>query len=254
MTPGHRESALRAAASADLLLVVVAADEPVLRSELDFVLDASERVGSVVFVMNRIDLNPDWDDMRREHRDRIWRAAQDRRAKQDADESNAGDLARQAERLDALGDAAMLPVSARLATRAATRGNTDLADRSGIEQVRELLADLGCAARRAARAQPGAVGRQLRAPPRDDPGDGGDRRNRVGRPHSGSPGGRSRRAQPGAERLCPVAKDGARRWSAAPGHCGSRGGETDRRPRAHLPRPPGRPLCQRAGGDGRDHR
>ena len=146
MTPGHRESALRAASSADLLLVVLAADEPVLRSELDFVLDASERVGSVLFVMNRVDLNPDWDDMRREHRDRIWRAAQDRRAKQNADESNAGDLARQAERLDALGDAAMLPVSARLATRAATRGNTDLADRSGIEQVRQLLADL--AARR----------------------------------------------------------------------------------------------------------
>ena len=53
-----------------------------LRSELDFVLDASERVGSVLFVMNRVDLNPDWDDMRREHRDRIWRAAQDHRAKQ----------------------------------------------------------------------------------------------------------------------------------------------------------------------------
>ena len=37
----------------------------------------------------------------------------------------------------------MLPSECFLATRAATRGNADLADRSGIEQVRELLADLG---------------------------------------------------------------------------------------------------------------
>lgn len=143
MSPGLREAALGSAAEADLVLVVLAADEPVLRSEVDFLLEVSERVDSVVFVVNRTDLNPDWQDMRREHRDRIRHAAELRRAAGAADPDRPpAEALRQAERLDALAEAPMLATSARLALRALSRGggaSRELAARSGIEEVRALL-------------------------------------------------------------------------------------------------------------------
>jgi len=135
MSPGHRQLALSAASSADLLVMVLSADEPLLRSELDFLLDATERVASLVFVLNRVDLNPDWEEMRREHRDRIVRAAERR----EAERADAG-MPKPA--LDNLVAAPMIPASARLELRAIARGSADVAGRAGMGPLRDLLGDL----------------------------------------------------------------------------------------------------------------
>ncbi len=57
MTRGHRDITMAALRRADLLAFVVSLQEPAARSELEFLADASERIGNVVLVGSRADLS-----------------------------------------------------------------------------------------------------------------------------------------------------------------------------------------------------
>lgn len=57
MTRGHRDITMAALRQADLLAFVVSLQEPAARSELEFLADASERIGNVVLVGSRADLS-----------------------------------------------------------------------------------------------------------------------------------------------------------------------------------------------------
>jgi hypothetical protein len=57
MTRGHRDITMAALRRADLLAFVVSMQEPAARSELEFLADASERIGNVVLVGSRADLS-----------------------------------------------------------------------------------------------------------------------------------------------------------------------------------------------------
>lgn len=56
MTRGHRDITMAALQQADVLVFVVSCVEPVSRSELEFLADASDRIGNVVLVATRADL------------------------------------------------------------------------------------------------------------------------------------------------------------------------------------------------------
>jgi len=56
MTRGHRDITMAALQRADVLVFVVSCVEPVSRSELEFLAEASERIGNVVLVATRADL------------------------------------------------------------------------------------------------------------------------------------------------------------------------------------------------------
>ena len=57
MGRGHRDLALAALGQADALLFTVSAEEPVARSELEFLVEASERTEQVVLVVTKSDSN-----------------------------------------------------------------------------------------------------------------------------------------------------------------------------------------------------
>ncbi len=59
MTRGHRDLALAALARADVLLFTVSATEPVARTELEFLAEASERTDRIVLVVTKADANDD---------------------------------------------------------------------------------------------------------------------------------------------------------------------------------------------------
>lgn len=56
MTRGHRDITMAALHRADVLVFAVSAQEPVSRTELEFLAEASERIGNVVMVATRADL------------------------------------------------------------------------------------------------------------------------------------------------------------------------------------------------------
>ncbi len=57
MSRGHRDLALAALGQADALLFTVSAEEPVARSELEFLVEASERTEQIVLVVTKSDSN-----------------------------------------------------------------------------------------------------------------------------------------------------------------------------------------------------
>ncbi|MDO9176195.1 MAG: dynamin family protein, partial [Actinomycetota bacterium] len=57
MSRGHRDLALAALGQADALLFTVSAEEPVARSELEFLVEASERTERIILVVTKSDAN-----------------------------------------------------------------------------------------------------------------------------------------------------------------------------------------------------
>lgn len=67
LDPTHTEIALDAAAGAAALLFVADAGTPLTRPELDFLIEASKRVNTVVFALTQIDAYPGWRRIREEN-------------------------------------------------------------------------------------------------------------------------------------------------------------------------------------------
>jgi Dynamin family len=59
MSRGHRDLALSALARADALLFAISAQEPVAKSELEFLVEASERTERIILVVTKSDVNTD---------------------------------------------------------------------------------------------------------------------------------------------------------------------------------------------------
>lgn len=135
MTRGHRDITMSALARADVLLFTVSAQEPVSRTELEFLTEASERIGNVILVVTRSDL------VTAEQRDAH---VADIRARIVAHAAAAGPTV--AARVHRLADAPVLVTSAYVAEqglRRAERGQADravqLAESSGVPVVRAHL-------------------------------------------------------------------------------------------------------------------
>lgn len=145
MTRGHKDITLASLNAADALLFTVSSQEPVLRSELDFLAEASERIDTVIFVLTKVDANAEWNRMLDEDRAKMAdfaRQLAERAGQPDSDEESR-ELAR---RFPRLLDAPFLPVSSRVAERAAARaaaGRTDTAAelfaRSGFGPIEQIL-------------------------------------------------------------------------------------------------------------------
>jgi hypothetical protein len=153
MTRGHKDITLASLGLADALLFAVSSQEPILRSELEFLLEASSRIDSVIFVLTKADLTTDIDRMVDENREKIRTFVEQLRA----EAATAPERAEQAERLTRLLGAPFVPVSAKLAEDARVRaaaGRTeraaDLRRRSGLPRLERFI-DATLATREAVR-------------------------------------------------------------------------------------------------------
>lgn len=142
MTRGHRDITMAALARADVLVFVVSLQEPVSRTELDFLAEASERIGNVILVGTRADVASDeatramTDDLRR----RIAEVAAEVARPDDAAAATV------AARLDRLAAGPVLATSSYLAEQARRReerGRFESAARlrhqSGLEPLASRL-------------------------------------------------------------------------------------------------------------------
>lgn len=145
MSRGHRDITMAALLQADALLFAISAQEPVSRTELEFLAEASERIGSVVFVVTKSDLNTDDqnESMLAENRDKLrTHLGQLKEAAAEGDE-RAAELAR---RFGRLIDAPFVLTSSFLAEQAARRaaaGREEQAvryrERSGLDRLEQLV-------------------------------------------------------------------------------------------------------------------
>jgi hypothetical protein len=144
MGRGHRDLALAALGQADALLFTVSAEEPVARTELEFLMEASERTERVVLVITKSDNNSEAvnGEMIAELRAKLATFTESMRQKA-AVGSVGSDVP---ERLTHLLDAPMVLSSSFLAEQARARreaGRVEQADRlmqrSGIDELRTLL-------------------------------------------------------------------------------------------------------------------
>lgn len=145
MTQGHRDIALASLQLADALIFTISSQEPILRTELEFLAHASARIDTVLFVMTKTDANAAWEAMRDEDVAKLrafGEQLQGDAAAGGADEETT-EIAR---RFGRLFDAPFLPVSARLADRGLAReaaGRTDagaeLRQRSGLADIDQIL-------------------------------------------------------------------------------------------------------------------
>lgn len=145
LTRGHRDEALTALRYADALLFAVSVEEPISLSELRFLAEASERIDTVVLILTKVDSSADPTAMQVEDREKLLeyvevlkRAA----AGPDGDEDGR-EAVRRFERVAA---APFLPVSSRLAEKAAARaalGRMEAADdlyrRSGFADISSVF-------------------------------------------------------------------------------------------------------------------
>lgn len=144
LTTGHRDVTVATLSSADALLFAVSAqDQPLLRHELEFLVEAADRVEAITFVMTKIDDSDSWPQLIEENRARLAEFLQ-LPAPGDPGEKEAR---RRRERLLA---AAWLPVSAATAEKAAARaaaGNAaraaQLRGRSGFTALAAQLEAYG---------------------------------------------------------------------------------------------------------------
>lgn len=142
---GHRDSALVALGYADALLFTVSVEEPISLSELRFLAEASERIDTVVLVLTKIDGATDPDAMQAEDRAKLDEYVEVLRrvaSQPDADEDSKDAL----RRFERVAGAPFLPVSSRLAEKAAVRaeaGREDAAvklrQRSGLADVAQIF-------------------------------------------------------------------------------------------------------------------
>ena len=143
MTRGHRDLALAALARADVLLFTVSAQEPVAKSELEFLVEATERTERLLLVVTKGDVNTDEGtaEMLDEHRQKVRTFAQQLRERSgDATSVTA------AARVAKVAAAPMLVTSSYLAEQSRSRraaGRTEQADRlferSGVARLRTFL-------------------------------------------------------------------------------------------------------------------
>lgn len=147
MTRGHTDVTLSTLGLADALLFAVSAQEPILRSELQFLLEASQRVDTVIFVVTKADATPHVEAMVAENREKIAAFVTGLRAGADGDGANGvTTTAEQAARLERLSAAPFVPVSAKLAIaaqarEAAGRGEraAEMRSRSGVPRLEHFL-------------------------------------------------------------------------------------------------------------------
>lgn len=145
MSRGHKDMTMAALARADVLLFTISSEEPVSRTELEFLAEASARIDQVVFALTKTDLAADDVNaaMEADDRERLRtrHAALERRAAEGDEEaaSAAGRFAR-------LSTAPFVGTSAFLAERAATRaaaGRAETAarfrERSGLDVLEHVL-------------------------------------------------------------------------------------------------------------------
>jgi GTPase SAR1 family protein len=144
MGRGHRDLALAALGQADALLFTVSAEEPVARTELEFLVEASERTERIVLVMTKSDSNSEAvnGEMITELRAKLATFTETMRQKAEAGAVDT-DVP---QRLTHLADAPIVLSSSFLAEQARARreaGREEQADRllqrSGIEELRTLL-------------------------------------------------------------------------------------------------------------------
>jgi hypothetical protein len=139
LTLGHRHATLAAISNADVLLFTVsAADQPVLRHELEFLAAAADRLQAVAFVATKTEDSTAATELLEENRDRLRRFVADRRAADEIAVSTA----------ERLLSAPWFPVSAVLAEAAQELTDLGRADRavdrarrSGLPTLRAYLRD-----------------------------------------------------------------------------------------------------------------
>ncbi len=146
MSRGHRDVALASLKVADALVFTVSCQEPILRTELEFLAEASARIDTVLFALTKTDANAGWPEMLEEDRTKIKAFGAQLAAEASAegnDDEESKELARQFPRLYG---APFFPVSARVADRAQARaaaGKDDAAEemrrRSGFADIDQVL-------------------------------------------------------------------------------------------------------------------
>ncbi|WP_238005339.1 dynamin family protein [Dactylosporangium sp. AC04546] len=137
LTVGHRHTTMAMLQEADALLFTVSAqDQPILRHELEFLIEAAQRVEVVAFVLTKVEDSTAWHELLEENRRRLA----DFVARESAGD---GFDAKHAQRL--LG-APWIPVSAKLAEASAARlalGQTERAhvlwERSGVSRLADYI-------------------------------------------------------------------------------------------------------------------
>lgn len=144
LTLGHKDIALASLKLADALVFTVSCQEPILRTELEFLSEASARIDTVLFVLTKIDANAGWEAMRDEDRQKLQ--AFGAQLEQAAGESGDEETKELARRFPRLYGSPFFPVSSRVADRAQARlaaGRDDAAvemrRRSGFADIDQVL-------------------------------------------------------------------------------------------------------------------
>ena len=145
MTRGHQDITMAALQRADVLVFTLSAQEPIARSELAFLAEATDRIDTVVLALTKADLNDDDlnNRMVADLRDRLRAYRAELAEAAAGGDERARDLGNRFARLI---DAPVLVTSAYLAEQAAVRhaaGRTEQADRldarSGLDPLRRFL-------------------------------------------------------------------------------------------------------------------
>jgi GTPase SAR1 family protein len=144
MSRGHRDLALAALGQADALLFTVSAEEPVARTELEFLVEASERTERIILVVTKSDANSEAvnGEMIAEHRAKLRTFAETMQGRVESGAIDADVPAR----LRRLLDTPFVLTSSYLAEQARARREAGreeqaqrLMERSGINELRSML-------------------------------------------------------------------------------------------------------------------
>lgn len=145
MARGHKDVTLATLNLADALIFTISAQEPVLRSELEFLLEATERISTIVFVLTKTDVNSEWPRLLDENRDKIrefGRQLQERAEGPGATDEDAAAAAR----FQRVIDAPFLPVSSRVYEKSLVRRRAgrdeqadELLERSGFGPLAQVF-------------------------------------------------------------------------------------------------------------------
>jgi hypothetical protein len=148
MTRGHRDLSLAALHRADALLFTIAATEPVARTELEFLAEATERTERTLLIVTKSDANTDAVNqaMIAEQRAKLTAFADTMQRRAEAAEPGSGGDPAAVARLRRLTNAPMILTSSYLAQQAQRRRDAgrieqadDLLSRSGIGALRSML-------------------------------------------------------------------------------------------------------------------
>jgi predicted GTPase len=138
MSRGHRDITMAALQRADALLFTISSEEPISRTELEFLAEASERIDTVVLVVTKADLNTDDrnEAMLAENREKI--VAHQRALQHRADEGD--ERARElADRFERLVTAPFVLTSAYMAEQAVKRAERGRAEQAASYRERSGL-------------------------------------------------------------------------------------------------------------------